>query len=365
MKFISNKNVLVETLQGLLGPTLTKQNLPILSALFMSTTQQGVKFVTTDLDITIISFQEASVEGTGEVAVPMKRFISIMRELPPQDVSVEKTKNNLLIKCEKIEFKINTLNTEEFPRVKEGRGISLIKIDPQVLKEMLRLTSFCVGYEDVSYVLGGILFEVLDNNLNLVSTDGKRLAYIQKPLPPNQPEIKTKISFILPTKAINELYKLIKEKEEEVYLFVEENRVGFDFKHTQFIARPIEGEFPNYSQYIPKDSKDKLTVNRQDLLFALRRASLLSTSDYQGVKIELKKNTMQISKNTPQLGEVKELVGAEYAGAHLELGFNPNYLIDVLKNLEDERVCIDFFGADKPAVLKKEGYIYLLLPMKL
>jgi len=364
MKFIINKDILVENLQKVLGPTTTKQNFPMLSSVLLTSTKNTLKLTATDLDVTIISLQEVEKAETGKVAIPMKNFFSIIRELPPGEITIEKNKNNLLIRCEKIEFKMSTLNAEEFPQTQEKEGVSLIKINPQELEEMIKLTSFCIGHEDTNYVLGGILFEIEENKINLVSTDGKRLAFIQKKLPPKQPELTSKISFILPIKAVNELYKLIKDREEEVYLSVEENRVSFDLKNTHFIARPIEGEFPNYSQYIPKEGKDKLVVNRRKLLFALKRASLLSTTDYQGVKLELKKDSLSIYKSTPQLGEVREAVDVRYNGAHLEIGFNPNYLTDALKNLTGEEVCIDFFGADKPAVLRKEGYIYLLLPMK-
>ncbi len=364
MKFIINKDLLVESLQKVLGPATTKQNFPMLGSVLITSTENILKFTTTDLDTTIISLQETEILESGKIAVPMKQFFSIVRELPPQKITIHKSKNNLLIKCEKIEFRITTLNPEEFPQIQEKGGVSLIKINPQELSEMIKLTSFCVGREDSSYVLGGILFEIAGDKLKLISTDGKRLSFIQKTLPAKQPELASKVSFIFPLKAVSELYKLIKERNEEVYLSVEGNRVEFDLKDTQFIARPVEGEFPEYSQYIPKEGKDKLTIDRKKLLFALKRASLLSTTDYQGVKLELKKDTVTVYKNTPQLGEVKETLEARYNGAHLEIGFNPNYLTDVLKNLEDEEVYIDFFGADKPAVLRKEGYIYLILPMK-
>jgi DNA polymerase-3 subunit beta len=365
MKFIINKDILLDNLQKIAGPTTTKQNFPILNSVLISTIDNKLKFITTDLDITIVSLQEANIINGGKIAIPMKRIISIIRELPPQEITIELIKNNLLIKCEQIEFKITTLEPEEFPQTEEEKKVSLIKINPITLEEMIKLTSFCVGYEDVNYVLNGILFEIFEETISLVSTDGKRLSFVKRKLPPNQPEIKTKIAFILPIKAINELYKLIKEKEEEVFLFVKENKIGFDFKNMQFIARPIEGEFPNYSQYIPQENKEKLVINRQLFLLALRRADLLSTPDHQGVKLELKKDSVIVSKTTPQLGEVKEVASGHYSGPNLEIGFNPNYLMDVLKNLEDEEISFEFFGVDKSAVLRKEDYTYLVLPMKI
>ncbi|MBU2043874.1 MAG: DNA polymerase III subunit beta [Candidatus Omnitrophica bacterium] len=365
MKFILNKDILVENLQRVFGPTTTKQNFPVLTSVLITTVNNVVVFTTTDLDITVISSQKTNESTPGQVVIPMKRFFSVIRELPPQEVSIETVKNNLLIKCGKVEFKINTLNNEEFPKPPENKNASLIKLISQELEEMIKLTSFAVGQEDVSYVLSGVLFEIEKNQITLVSTDGKRLAVTQKPLPINQPELKEKISFILPIKAIIELHKLVKEHNGEIYLSVNNNAVEFNLKETQFIARTLEGEFPNYSQYIPTENKDVLTINRKNLLFALRRASLLSTQDHQGVTLTLKKDNLIVWKNTPQLGEVKEEIGVGYNGAGLEIGFNPGYLIDALKNLEDETITINFFGTDKPAVLKKEGYVYLLLPIKI
>jgi len=365
MKFIIKKEALLDNLQKVLGPTTTKQNFPILNTVLLNTVNNKIKFTTTDLNISIISLQEANIIEQGQAAVSMKSFIAIVRELPPQEITVEKSKNILLIKCENIEFKINTMNSEDFPQTQESKGVSLIKIDPQELEEMIKLTSFCVGYDDTNYVLNGILFEVFENKINLVSTDGKRLSFIQKKLPLNQPEIKTKLLFIVPIKAVIELHRLIKEESGEMYLFVEKNRVGFDFKNTQFTARPIEGEFPNYSQYVPGESKNVLIGDRKKILFALKRANLLSVADHQGVKVTLKKGSMGIYKNTPQLGEVKEVIDIQYNGSYFEIGFNLTYLIDILRILEDKEVRIEFFGPDKPAVFKKEGYIYLLLPMKI
>jgi len=365
MKFNISKENLLNRLQEVLGPTNSKQNFPILNSVLIATDKEKIKFTATDLDITIISSQNTQIQQEGKTAIPMKRFFSIARELPFGDILIEKNKNNLLIKCENVEFKITTLNPDEFPQIQEEKGLSLVKIDPQTLSEMIKLTSFCVGYEDTNYVLGGILFEIVKDTIKLVSTDGKRLSFITKKLPPSQPELTTEINFILPIKAVTELYKLVKEEEEEMYFSVTENKIGFYVGDIQLITKPVEGEFPNYSQYIPGESKNKLTLKRKDFLSALRRANLLATPDHQGVKLELKKNTLGIYKNTPQLGEVKESLGVGYEGISLDIGFNPSYLTDVLKNLEDEDVTLEFFGGDKPAVLKKEGYTYLLLPMKI
>lgn len=365
MKFIINKEEMYGVLQKVLGPTTTKQNFPIFNSVLITSQDNKLKLVTTDLDITIIAFVDAKVEKQGQIAVPMNRLLSIVKEFPPCDILVEKVNNNLLIRCEKIEFKITTVNAEDFPKIEEQQKTTFIRINPEILEETIKLTSFCVGQEDVKYVLNGILFEIYEDNLRLVATDGKRLAFIQKKLPANQPEVKKKLSFILSLKSVQELYKLIRERNEDVFLFVEENRVGFDFQNIQFISRPIEGEFPQYESYILPESKNKLKINKRNLLLALRRAELLATPDYKGVSFDIRKNEVQISKNTPHLGEVKELVDAQYSGGQMQIGFNPTFLMDVLKSIDDEEVIFDFFGPDKPAVMRRDGYVYLVASYKI
>jgi len=346
-------------------PTTSKQNFPILNGVKIKTHPNKIELTATDLDITIVTLKEAVISSPGEFVVPMKRFFSIIKELPPQNICIELNKNNLLISCGKVDFRISTLEAEEFPQTQEPKNVPLIKIEPQVIEEVIRLTSFCVGYEDVNYVLNGILFEIEGKQMRLVATDGKRLAFVVRTLPASQADVVSKIAFILPIKTVNEVYRLVKDSDNEVYMFIEENRIGFDLKKARLIARPIEGEFPNYKQYLPNESKDRLVINRKSFLASLRRASLLSTPEFQGVKVELKKTGVSVYKNTPQLGEVREVLEADYSGATLEMGFNPLYLIDVLKSVDDEEVSFDFSGPDKPAVFRKQGYIYLLLPMKM
>jgi len=365
MKFKISKEELLSHLQTVTGPTTGKQQAPILSSVLIEAKDGKIKFTTTDLDITIISTYTGGVIEVGSTAIPAKRFFSIIREFPTTEIIIEKKKNNLLITCGEIEFKVNTFNPEEFPQIKEEENISLIKVAAKNIEEMIRLTSFCVGAEDSNYALSGVLFEIFGGEIKLVATDGKRLSFTQKSLSSDQPEIKSKLSFILPAKAVGEIYKITKDKQGEVYLSVKKRKIGVQVDDIQLIARPIEGEFPDYSQYIPGVGKNKMVVNRKKILFGLRRASLLAAPNYQGVSLEVRKDGVVVSKSNPQLGEVKEVIDVQYNGPVFTIGFNPVYLIDILKNLEEDDVGIEFFGPEKPAVIRKEHYIYLLLPVKM
>ncbi len=359
-----NRRELVEGLRNVAGPAVTKQGFAALSSVFIEASSDKLKMTTTDLDVTMIGIVNARVDSAGKALVPMRRFMSVARELPSGDVVLEKNKNILSIKCEKVEFKINTIKEDEFPTLPERKEAVTIKILPEILEEMINLTSFCVGYEDVNYVLSGVLFELEGSIIKLVATDGRRLACIEREFPANQAELKEKISFILPSKTVNEVLKTTKDQQEPLHLLFTEKTTEFDFKGVKIISRPIEGEFPNYSQYIPKQQGNRLVVDRENFMAALKRIGLLTTSEHQGVKLSIKKNKIIIYKVTPQLGEAKEEVDAQYQSSPLDIEFNPNYFLDALKQLTSQEVTIDFFGPEKPAVLKKEGYIYLLLPIK-
>lgn len=365
MEFIIDQNILVEALQKIQGPSSFKQNFPILNAILIETNNENIKFTTTDLDITIRSSIKGKVETQGKIAIPAKHFIPIIRELPHGDVNIAVVKNNMLIKCGKIEFKINCIDPSEFPLIEEGKKKTLIKIDPGELEKMLKLTSFCAGVEDTNYVLNGIFFQLYEDTISLTATDGKRLAHIKRNLPSSQSEIHSKIEFIFPLKSVHEFLKLIKDFNGDLFLFINKNTIGFDFKDTLFLSKPIEGEFPPYECFIPQPIENKLIINRKDFLSALKRAELLTAPDYQWVKLELKKEEINIFKSTPQLGEIKEGLDVQYTGPHITVGFNPIYLIDVLKNIEEETIAFEIYDIDKPAVLRLNTYIYLILPMKL
>jgi len=364
MVFLIKQNILLDGLNKVSGPTTTKQNFPALNSILIETTVNNkIKLTTTDLNTTIIATLDAQIQKQGKVLVPFKQFMSIIREFPQNEITLELFKNNLSIRCENIELEITTLNTNEFPKIEQPKNISLIKIDPRELLYIIKLTSFSVGHEDTNYILNGVLFEITNNTIQGVSTDGKRLSVITRKLPQNQPELKTKISFILSIRTINEIQKILKDKEDEIFFYMEENKIGFDLKNIKILTRPIEGEFPNYNQYIPEPQTNKLTINKNNILSSLKRAALFSTPDYQSVTLELKKNKIIINKSTPHIAKIKEELNCQYTGKNFSVGFNPYYLIDVLKNIEELNVNFEFSPPDNRAVLKKEDYIHIVVPM--
>ena len=175
---------------------------------------------------------------------------------------------------------------------------------------------------------------------------------------------KKELNVIIPIKAVNELNRNLKD-EGQVSIVMGTNQILFDIDSVLVVSRLIEGTFPNYLQVIPAPVEKKIRLSRGVFLAAIRRANLLATPDFQAIKLEVFKNKMVISKSTPDVGESREELDIEYQGKELVVGFNPHYLIDVLKNLKDEFLNFELSDADKPGVIRTEGYLYLVLPMRL
>ncbi|RKY30935.1 MAG: DNA polymerase III subunit beta [Candidatus Omnitrophota bacterium] len=361
MKFEVQKELLLNGIQKIQGVITSRATLPILSHILLEVTQDTLRLTATDLDIGISCVIPVETRESGAITVPAKRFSDIIKELPSDTININTKKNNLIIiEAESCQFKILGLNKEDFPKlpeIKEGRAIKLEQAD---LKHMLQLTSFAVSYDETRYILNGMLLQIQDNKLTLVSTDGKRLAYFEKTL--QQTSDKT-VHIIIPIKVLHELSRNLQEG--TLSLLVGHNQALFDLNDMIIISRLIEGEFPDYQQVIPKTSDNKMRVSRDGFLLALKRASLLTTPDYQAVKLEIFKNKLVVSKSTPDIGEHREEVSIVYQGKEIAIGFNPQYLIDVLKNLGEETIELELTDSEKPGVIRVNGYVYIVLPMRL
>lgn len=362
MKIKTEKDTLINGIQIVQNVITSKSALPILSNILIETEQGSLRLTATDLDIGITCLIPVNVQEPGAITVPAKRFSEIIRELPSDEVNITSKKNNLItIDTESCQFKVMGLAKEEFPRLPEFKDKEVIKLEQAGLKQILGRTSFAVSMDETRYILNGILFKINKGGLTLVATDGKRLAIVDRKLAQGAPK---DINIIVPIKTIHELNRNLQE-EGEAALILDGNQAMFDLGKTVIISRLIEGEFPDYRQVIPAPSDNKMRVEREAFLLAVKRAALLATPDYQAVKLEVFKNKLVVSKSTPDVGESREEVPVEYGGKELVIGFNPGYLIDALKNLSEEKIELELTDSDKPGVIRLSGYIYIVLPMRL
>ena len=364
MKFNTTKDVLLKGIQEVQSAISTKSSLPILANILLEATEDCLVLTTTDLDIGITSKIAVKPQVAGAITIPAKKFSDIIKELPENEsISVSVKKNNLVnIECGKSTFKIMGLPKEEFPQLPEFKDKDSLVLPQKKLKSMLRLTGFAISHDESRYVLNGVLFVIKPAYIRLVATDGRRLAMIEEKMQlPKTLERK----FIVPAKAVNELDKSLGE-EGDVKIFFNDNQIFFDMGNTRLVSRLIEGEFPNYEQVIPKEAKDKFITLKETFLSAVKRAALFTNQDSAAIKLEIGKDKVVISKSTPYLGEAKVEVDAEYKGKEISVGFNPDYLVDFLKNVDEEKIAFEITDPDKPGVVRiGADYVYVVLPMQI
>ena len=368
MRIKSQKDELLRGIQVVQNAVSSKNTLPILSHILLEAVKGEIKLTATDLEIGVITTIKGEVIEEGSITIPAKKFSEIVKELPSGvDIQISLKKGqSISIEVGKSYFRLVGLQKEDFPQLPDfpthgTKNSDSIKIPQKLLKNMIQLTSFAMSHDETRYVLNGMLFSFKDKTLKLVATDGRRLAIIEKDLL-DSGNIKKDV--IIPMKAIQEINRNLTE-EGDIYFYFKENQIQINLNNITIVSRLIEGEYPNYEQVIPKKIKDELKINTQEFLQATRRASILTNQDSQSVKINISKDKMIITKNTPDLGEAREEVEVDYKGGELAIGFNPTFLIDVLKNVADENVKFGFIDPEKPAVIKSgEDYTYIILPMQ-
>ncbi|MDP2943110.1 MAG: DNA polymerase III subunit beta [Candidatus Omnitrophota bacterium] len=364
MEFKLPKDILQKGIQTVQNAVSQKSGLPVLANILFEASKDKIKLAATDLEIGIISkLVNIDVQEDGAISIPAKKISDIVKELPNKEIHISVKKNNqVVIKCDKSTLKIMGLPKDEFPKMPELSNKDVLDIPQKLLKSMLSLTSFAVSKDESRYILTGILFIVTEKKLSLVATDGRRLAVVNKDIP--KPGGFTR-KVIVPIKAVTELLKILKD-EGDVKILFGENQIAFEFDETLLITRLIEGDYPNYEQVIPKSTQEKLRISKDSFCAAIKRASLFTTPDSQSIKLDVLKNKIVISKVSHDGGESREELDCSYGGEDLTLGFNPNYLMDALKNIGEEEIIFEFAGADKRGVIRAEGndYIYIVLPVR-
>jgi DNA polymerase-3 subunit beta len=364
MEFLVNKSEILKATALVNSVTSSKTNtLPILGNLLLETTaDQKLSVSGTDLEVGLSTKIPAKIVKEGSITVPARKMLEIVRELPEGDVEFSVAKNNAVtVRMEKSFFKIMGLSKDDYPKLPEIEPQNAITADQFLVKESLQLTSFAISYDETRYVLNGVLIAVQDDRIKFVATDGRRLAFMDKKFDGNSKSLQ----MIVPTKAVQELIKIL-GWESTVQIIPSKTQVVFQVGDTTLFSRLIEGHFPNYEQVIPKAEKTTAGLNREDFLQAVRRASLLTSTEAPALKLDFLKGKVLVSSRAPNLGEAREEIQAEVKGDELSIGFNPQYLMDVLKSLDEEKIAMSLSEPDKPGLVRgKEGYLYVIMPMQL
>jgi len=362
------KDQLLNGLQAVQNVVSTRTTLPILSNVLMRAEGERLEFTATDLDVTIACGVEAQVKKAGASTVPVKRLFGIARELNGTEIDLEvDDKNVCSLRCGPSFYKINGLSADEFPPLPQFKEDKKVTLPQETVRSMMRKTSFAISTDEARYVLNGIFFSLKDHKMTMVATDGRRLALVDEEVDVLE---QSQGEFIIPAKAVNELNRLLQEKG-EVEMKYSENQAAFTLKDEKgfsvlIITKLIEGNYLNYRQVILSETKERVTLPRDEFLHALRRAEIMTSEKANSVKLAFGKNNLAITANAPEVGEAKESIAINYKGKEIVVAFNPKYLIDPLNVLPNDEVFIELIDELSPGVLKINGpFLYVVMPMRL
>jgi DNA polymerase-3 subunit beta len=362
------KDELLTGLQSVQNVVSTRTTLPILSNVLLKADGGQLQLTATDLDVTITCAVSATVKKPGASTLPVKKLLGIARELASSEIEMEvDDKNVCAVRSGSSFFKVRGLGAEEFPPLPKFKEDRKVVLPQEKMKAMLKKTSFAVSTDESRYVLNGIFFSLKEHKLAMVATDGRRLALVDEEV---DVPASSQGEFIVPAKAVNELNRLLQDKG-EVEINFTDNQAAFTLRDdkgnaTLVITKLIEGNYPNYRQVIPAETKERVVLVRDEFLHALRRAELMTSEKQNSVKLTFSKNNLSITANSPEVGEARETLAINYKGRELAVAYNPSYVIEPLNALTTDEVYFEFIDELSPGVLKINGpFLYVVMPMRL
>lgn len=368
MKLSIAKEQILQGLQAVQNVVGSRTTLPILSNVLLRAEGNRLDLTATDLDVTVSCSVEAKVEIAGGTTIPVKKFFGICRELshPEIELSTDE-KHQTTLSAGNSFYRINGLAAEDFPPMPQFSEKKRVTLAQEKLRGMLKRTAFAISTDESRYVLNGIYHTLKNHKVTLVATDGRRLALVEEEV-----EVATESEgeFIVPTKAINELTRLL-QPAGEISIRYTDNQVAFELKGEkspaiQIISKLVEGNYPNYRQVIPTEFKERVTLVREELLQALRRAEIMTSDKSNSVKMAFSRNSLSITANTPEVGEARESLAIQYKGPDIAIAFNPVYLMDPLKALEGDEVYMELNDELSPGVVKTNiPFLYVIMPMRM
>ena len=363
MNIICSKNNLLKSVSISLKAVPSKTTMPILECILIDATTNQIKFTTNDMEVGIETIVDGSIEEKGKVALNAKIFYEIIRRLPDSDVVIKTDeKYTATITCEKAKFNIAGKCGDDFAYLPEIERSNSIVVSQFTLKEVIRQTIFSIADNDNNRLMTGELFEINGDELKVVSLDGHRISIRKIQLKDTYEPQKV----VIPGKTLNEVSKILSgETEKDVSLFFTDNQVVFEFDQTTVVSRLIEGEYFRIDQMLSSDYETKVTINKRELLSCIDRATLLvKEGDKKPIIINITDGLMELKINSA-IGSMDEQIDIEKSGKDLMIGFNPRFLIDALRVIDDEQITIYLVNPKAPCFIRNEenSYIYLILPV--
>jgi DNA polymerase-3 subunit beta len=368
----TTRDVLLKPIQQITGIVERRHTLPILSNILIQKKSSIISFIATDIEIQISATLENETHNEAEaLTVSARKFLDILRALPTNDeltLSIQ-ANNRLVIQQGRSKFSLQTLSANDFPTISPQKEMKRhLRLTESQLKNVINLTSFAMAQQDIRYYLNGMLFVFEPTLVRSVTTDGHRLAYAQIALTSQPDEAEQITEVIIPRKAINELQKILEDSDTEIDVYVADNQISFSFRNINIISKLIEGKFPDYQRVIPTKHSKHIEIDRELFAGALQRAAILTTDKFKGVRVILSSDQLRISSTNAEQEEAQEDLGVTYKGEPLDIGFNVQYLIDVLTNIKVQNIKLSLEDQNSSALISTdaiEDYRYVVMPMRI
>ncbi len=373
MKFKINRDHFANGLAQVLNVVGSKATMPILSNVLIEAEKDQISLTTTNLDLGIRCKIKAEVKETGSVTLPVKRLATIVRELPSVDVTVDATPNHQVkLASGGSNFRIMGIGREEFPPLPEFGDEKAYSLEQAELATMLKSVAYAQSTDETRYILNGVYFNFKDGKLSLVATDGRRLALVSKEM---EVPASSAGAIILPARTVGELLRLL-DKGEKVKINFNDRRAAFQIATDKessglvdsvyLYSKVVEGNYPNYQQVIPKETHQRIKLERELFLQCVHRAALVCSEKSNSVKIKLSSNLLEITAQSPDFGEAHESMAIGYSGPELQVAFNPGFVMDPLRALTKDEVFFEVKDEVSPGVFKTlESFICVIMPVRL
>jgi len=375
MKFSIAQTEFLDALQVVSSAVPSRTTLPVLSNILLEVSEDKVEMRATDLDLAIATKARANVKDPGTLTVPAKKLLELVRKLPKEELKIEAKDLTLNVGSKSGRYKFLCIRPEEFPVLPKVEADVEVSLEPDLLERLIRRTIYSVSTDETRPALNGALFQIRDDELRVVATDGHRLSKASCkpqggiPTPP-------KGDVIVPLKALNQVQRLLALAAGPVSVGISKNHARFTIGDTTLTTKLIEGPFPNYEQVLPKQNNKHLKVKREDLAQALERVSVFSDSLTRQVKLSLRPNRLTLIVQTPDQGDATEELDAQYDSDDLDIGYNAAYLLDILRTIDSEDVDIRLntpvtAGLIAPTAqtdkggASKEDLLCLVMPLRL
>ncbi|WP_428074968.1 DNA polymerase III subunit beta [Candidatus Avelusimicrobium luingense] len=368
MKINITKATLLEGIQVISSGASSRTTLPILHNFLLETSDGKLKLVRTDMEMATIHFVNAEIVEEGSITVPMKEFSDIIKNLPDdKEINLTLDENNKVhIKSGKSKFWVMGMPKSEYPSIPEVQRENSVELDPAEFLDMVEKTAFSASTKETRYILNGLLWNNTADKLEVVATDGGRLALATH----NALAGSAPFKIIIPTKILTEVCRFISlvkpGKDDKINVYVSEKQVSFILKETTFLSRLIDGNFPNYNQVIPTKKNITFEVFSKELQASTRRSALCSGEFGSVVKYKLENNTLTVTSNAQNMQFTDE-ISVEYTGEEFEVAFIPQSILDVLKNIGSDKVSFSFVNSSQPALIEPVGdnkFKYVIMPVR-